>query len=354
MARIVVLGGSGFLGSRVVEGLRKAQADVSVASRKSAVSVDATKPETFSALEPFDVVVDLSDTVSNPPDVLIAWCLERGKTVIEATSEAPCVERLMKRHAAESKGRLILGGGIFTGVSNLLAQHVAREVGKAESVTLGVSSSPFSGSGKGTIELMLRAMEVPAVRYENGARVEEPKMRGGPRLDFGGTTRSTGYMSLAEPPMLHASTGAAKVDVLFAPKPGFLVPAFIGMPQWLVKQKWFMAFMRGYFTVLRRVFLKSVASSVELVVTARGGGREVTRCVKATDGMEAGGFALAAMAEQAAQRSDWTGVKMIDQVCSLEPVLQRANQLAGTQLMTVTPALAALPAGQTAAAQEAS
>ncbi len=88
MARIVVLGGSGFLGSRVVTGLRKAGADVAVASRRSEVKVDVTRPDTFAALEPFDVVVDLSDTVSNPPDRLIAWCLERGKCVIEATSEA--------------------------------------------------------------------------------------------------------------------------------------------------------------------------------------------------------------------------------------------------------------------------
>lgn len=335
MARIVVLGGSGFLGSRVVEGLRKAGADVSVASRRSAVSVDVTKSETFSALAPFDVVIDLSDTVSNPPDDLIAWCLEQGKTVIEATSEAPCVERLQQRHAGATRGRLVLGGGIFTGISNLLAAWCAREVGAVEEVTLGVASSPFSGSGKGTIELMLRAMEVPAVRFENGVRIEEPKMRYGPVLDFGGTRRSTGFMSLAEPSMIHASTGAKKVEVVFAPKPGFLVSSFVAMPKWLVKQKWFMAFMRGYFTVLRRVFLRSVASSVELVVNARGGGRDATHVVKAGDGMEAGGFALAAMAEVVAGSSSWNGVKCIDEVCALEPIVKRSNELAGKTVLTV-------------------
>lgn len=334
MARIVVLGGSGFLGSRVVEGLRRAKADVSVASRRSQVSVDVTKPETFSALEPFDVVVDLSDTVSHPPDALIAWCLDRGKTVIEATSDAPCVERLQK--VTPTKGRLVLGGGIFTGVSNLVCQQASTEVGAAESITLGIASSPFSGAGKGTIELMLGALQVPAVRFADGARIEEPKMRYGPALDFGGTRRATGYMSLAEPSMLRQSTGAKTIDVVFSPKPGMLVPAFVAMPAWLVRQGWFLAFLRLYFTVLRRVFLKSVGTAVELLAIAKSGGREARRLVRSTDGMEAGGYALAAMAEHVAKSSDWTGVRCIDQVCSLEPIVARANELAGNTVLTVT------------------
>jgi hypothetical protein len=336
MARIVVLGGSGFLGARVVEGLRRAKADVSVASRRSPVAVDVTKPETWAALDPFDLVVDLSDTVSHPPDALIAWCLERGKTVIEATSDAPCVERLQK--LTPTKGRLVLGGGIFTGVSNLVCQQASTEVGAAESITLGIASSPFSGAGKGTIELMVGAMRVPAVRYEAGARIEEPGMRFGPRLDFGGTRRSTAFMSLAEPSMLKQSTGAQTIDVVFSPKPGMLVPAFVAMPGWLVRQGWFLAFMRLYFTVLRRVFLKSMGSAVELLAIAKSNGREVRRLVRSTDGMDAGGYALAAMAEHVAKTSGWTGVRCIDQVCALEPVVARANELAGNTVLTVTSA----------------
>ena len=334
--KIVVLGGSGFLGSRVVQGLERAHADVTVASRKSAVSVDVTRPETWAALTPFDVVVDLSDTVSTPPDALIAWCLAQGKTVIEATSDAPCVERLQRAHAGETKGRLVLGGGIFTGVSNCLAQAAAKEVGSAEAVTLGIASSPFSGAGKGTIELMLNAMGVPVVRYVDGKRVEQQGMSYGPKLDFGGTTRPTGFMSLAEPSMIAQSTPAKQIDVVFAPKPGFLVTSFVAMPGWLVTKKWFLAFMRGYFTVLRRFFLKSVGTTVELLAIAKGQGREVRKLVVAPDGMESGGFALAAMAEQVATKSDWVGVRTIDQLISLDEVVSRANALAGKPVLTVS------------------
>jgi hypothetical protein len=143
-------------------------------------------------------------------------------------------------------------------------------------------------------------------------------------------------MSLAEPSMIHASTGAKKVEVVFAPKPGFLVASFVAMPKWLVKQRWFIGFMRAYFTVLRRVFLRSVASAVELVVTARGGAKSATHVVKARDGMEAGGYALAAMAEVVASSSGWTGLKCIDEVCALEPIVKRTNELAGKTVLTVS------------------
>lgn len=335
VSRIVVLGGNGFLGSRVVNALRAAGAEVSVASRSAEVKVDVTKSETFAALEPFDVVVDLSDTVSHAPDAVIAWCLSRGKCVIEATSEAQCVERLHAAHVG-TRGRLVLGGGIFTGVSNLLARDVAQRVGQVASVMLGVASSPFSGAGAGTIELMVRALEVRAVRYDQGARIEEPKVRRGPSLDFGGVTRPTGYMSLAEPFMVHRSSGAPKVDVLFAPKPGVLVPAFTMIPGWLARSRLFQAFLRGYFTVLRRLLLKSVASPVELVAIAQGTDGESKRVVKAGDGMEAAGHALAAMTEAVAAKADWSGVRFIDDVCALEPIVARANALAKKSVFEVT------------------
>lgn len=339
MTRVAVLGGSGFLGGRVVEGLRQTELPVAVASRRSEVRVDVTRPETWKALEPYDLVVDLSDTVTHPPDELVAWCLARGKTVIEATSEARCVERLHAAHAKVSggAGRLVLGGGIFTGVSNLLARAVADRLAGAESLTLGVASSPFSGAGKGTIELMLRAMEVPAVRYEHGERIEEPTIRRGPTLAFDDVERPSGYMSLAEPFMLFRSTKVAKVDVLFAPKPAVLLASFAAMPAWLTRRGWFKALLRGYFTVLRRALLTSVPSSVELVAIAEGAGKIERRGATTADGMEAGGFALAAMTEAVAADESWRGVRFIDDVCELEPIVARANRLAGRPVVALSP-----------------
>lgn len=322
MARIAVLGGSGFLGSKVLTALKRAGLDAVSASRRSEVKVDVTRPQTFDALAPFELVIDLSDTVSAPPDALIAACLARGQTVIECTSEAACVERLHRRHPNE---RLVLGGGIFTGISNLLARSVVEASG---ALTLGISSSPFSGAGKGTIELMLRALEAPTVRYENGERIEASGLRSGPSLDFGGVTRRTVFMSLAEPYMLHTSTGARTVNVVFAPRPGVLVSTFTLMP----RARWFQALMRGYFTLLRRVLLASTASRVELVAEA-GGTRSF---VHASDGMDAAAWALAAMTERVIAAAPAKAC-FIDDVCALRPIVERANQLAGREVLVTEP-----------------
>jgi short subunit dehydrogenase-like uncharacterized protein len=339
MTRVVVLGGTGYLGARTVEALRAARLDVAVASRRGPVQVDSSRTSSFEALAPFDVVVDLSDTVTSPPDLLVAWCLANGKTVVEATSDAPCVERLAVAHRATA-GRLVLGGGIFTGVSNLLARAVADAAGGAEAVTLGIASSPFSGAGRGTVALMVGALAVPAVRYVGGVRREVPGLTRGPTLDFGGHARPTVRMSLAEPSMVHASTGARDVDVFFAPVPGFLAASFTALPAWLVRQGWYAALMRGYFSLLRRVVLRGRATTVELTVTARGAGGAARGFVRARDGMRAGAAALAAMVEAVVHAEAWRGLRYIDDVCALEPITRRANELAGESLFDVTvPAL---------------
>jgi len=331
--RVVVLGGTGYLGSRLVAALSAVKdVEVVAASRRGALAVDVTKRETYARLEGADVVVDLTDATSTPPDALIGWCLERGLTVIEATSDAPCVERLHAAFAAKGlPGRLVLGGGIFTGVSNLLGRAMA-DAAKANALVLGIASSPFSGAGAGTVELMVQSLAVRPVRYVHGGRVEAQLERG-PVLDFGDARRPTVRASFAEPFMLARSTGAADVDVYFAPKPGFLAGAFTALPAWLVRARWYQAFLRGYFTVLRRWLLGGRGTAVELLVEAAGPRGKAVGRVTTRDGMRAGAFALAAMAEAVAAQRDWTGVRFIDDVTALTPVLARANALAGEALL---------------------
>lgn len=331
--RVIVLGGTGYLGAKVVSALGALDgAEVVAASRRGPVPVDVTRPETFAALERADVVVDLTDATSTPPDAVVGFCLEQGLTVIEATSDAPCVERLHGAFAGKGlPGRLVLGGGIFTGVSNLLGRAVAERV-KATALTLGIASSPFSGAGHGTIALMVKALGVPALRWVHGARTEVAGVERGPLVPFGDEARPTVRISLAEPFMLAKSTGAADVDVYFAPKPGVLVPAFASLPGWLLRARWYQAFLKGYFVVLRRFLLARRATSVELSARATGAGGEASALVTTPDGMRGGAFALAAMAEAVAARRDWTGVRFIDDVAALGPTLERANALAGEAL----------------------
>lgn len=334
--RVVVIGGSGFLGAKTVAALRRFPLEVDAASRRGPVVVDVTKPETFSALGDADVLVDLTDGTRFQPDALVAWALEHGKTIIEATSDAVTVRRLRERHATSTgPGRLVLGGGIFTGVSNLMARAVAERVGAGSTLTWAVASSPYSGAGRGTIALMVEAAARPAVRTIDGRREEVPLARG-PVLDFAGVQRPTLEMSLAEAEMLPFSTQATTVRTAFAPKPGFLVTAFAAIPAVLLRLRWFRWLLEWYFVVLRRFLLSRVSSSVQMVARAERAGQSSVRTVTCHDGMEAAAWALAAMAESVAREPPKPGLTFIDDDVRLEPLLARIDEVAGHRVFTLT------------------
>lgn len=330
--KVVVIGGSGHLGSLAVQALARAGVDVEVASRRAALRVDLSDPSTFSALDGADVVVDVADTTTVAPDALAAHCLERGLVLVEASSDPAALERLGRLRGRAAKGAVILGAGIFTGISNLLARRAFEDAPGAEGLRLGVSSSPYSAAGGGTIALMVAALARRGVRFVGGARVEGAACERGPRLAFPSGERPTLRMSFAEQEMLAPSTGARETDVLFAPVPALLVWAFTMLPAALVRARLFQALMRGYFHVLRRGLLRGVRSRVEMVAEA-GGAR---RTAWAGDGMAAGGNAIAAIALAVAERrAELSGVRFVDEVLALEPVVARANALARRDLERV-------------------
>lgn len=345
MKRMTVLGGTGFLGSKTAVALEALPGvEVRTASRRGQLSVDVTRPHTFGALEGTDLLIDLSNATAQAPDELIGWCLARGVAVLEATSDASCIERLHRRFAGTS-GRLVLGGGIFTGMSNLLARDVASRVSGLRAVTLGIASSPFSGAGAGTIDLMLSVLGAKVPRYSDHRRIEDAPMSKGPILEFARARRPSGRMPLAETFMLHESTGAPDVKVLFAPKPAVLLSAFGLVPAAVLRSVLGRAALRAYFTVLRRVFLRSRPGHVELLAAARGATSTASRQLDAPDGMWAGAWALAALAEAATATATTGpgtgtgtkgGVQFIDDVASLEPIVARANALAGARVLELT------------------
>lgn len=331
--KIIVLGGTGFLGAKTVAALKQfPQVEVEVASRRGPLVVDVARPATFSALVAADVIVDLTDGTRSQPDALAAWCLEQGKTLLEATSDAETVRRLVQAHRqSKGPGRVVVGAGIFTGVSNLMARAVADEAGEGASLSWAVASSPFSGAGKGTIALMVDATARPVVRTVNGRR-EESSLAAGPTLDFAGTKRPSLRMSLAEAEMLPLSTKAGSIETFFAPKPGFLVASFTLLPAFLLQAKWFRSLLEAYFTLLRRFVLRSVSASVQMLARAEKNGRVFERHTTSSDGMQAAAFAIAAMAEGVAKAPLVPGLHFIDEVLQLEPVLARVTEVAGRPL----------------------
>lgn len=341
--RVIVVGGRGFIGQRIVRGLARVDGlEVRVASRGGPLRVDLDDAASFEAIRAGDFVVDASASSRTRPDALVEACLARGATLLVTSSDRALIERLLVAYrrgkpAHAGPGCVVLGAGIFTGVSNVLAGAVAarcRAEGAAvDHVELAVASSPFSGAGAGTIDLMVDTLAIPARRVEGGAWVDRPSVSAGPVVAFPDAERATLEVPLAEPAMIAESTGAPSARMFFAPKPGLLRASFLLLPASLLRRGWFRGALRLYFTLLRRVLLSRVPSSVEIVATARAGGRSARASVTVSDGMAALGVAVAATIELLRERQPPApGVHLIDELVALAPLRERMETLCPPEL----------------------
>jgi hypothetical protein len=333
--KIVVLGGHGYLGDRAVQALRGVSGvQVWVGGRRArapeGVPLDLTRPETFAGLEGVDLVLDVADASKAPPDALARHCLARGITFVEASSDRAVVERLYDtlKDTPEPKGAVVLGAGIFTGLSNLLAAEAARRAGHARRVEWAARTTPFSGAGGSTVKLMTDTLRTPTVRYEGGARVLGPAVRRGPALPFPSGVFPTLETAMAEGPMLHHSLGV-DTRVYLSPYPTLLQWMFLALPSWLLGNGVFLGFLGWYFSFLRRVLLSGRASDTELVARAEGD-RAVTLGLRVEDGMRAGGEALAALGVLLAERPPrGRAVLFVDQCVTLDEALAKLQALPG-------------------------
>ena len=329
--RVIVIGGTGFLGRRVVQSLaQRDDLEVLVAGRRGPDRVvDLRKEETFDALRDADLLVNCSSSHDAPPELLVAWCLRVGLALLEASSDRLVMEALLNRwHGKPALGTVVLGAGIFTGLSNLLGAVAYKGVRDVVALDLGVRSSPFSGAGQGTIDLVVDAFGLPAIEVNEGRRKEVPSAMSGAVLPFPSGRHRSLTFSFPEVVMLASSTRAPNVTMCISPSPSPLWAIFRGLPGRLLRAAWFRALLGGYFLLLRRHLLRRVPTIVELVARARGSAEEVVATLWAADGFAVGGAAVAAKAvllldAPAAAR----GLVMVDEVLTLDGVVAKLRLL---------------------------
>jgi len=330
--RIVIIGGAGFLGRRAVAALRtRDDVEVVVAGRSGPdLQLDLGRPASFAALAGAAVVVNVSSSHSAAPDALAAHCVRQGLIMLEASSDRVVVERLLdwRGGGPEGPGTVVLGAGIYTGLSNLLGAAAMAALPGATSLEIGIRSSPFSGAGQGTIDLMVDAMAVPARVVRDGSPTTTAAALPGPVLPFALGARRTLTFSFPEVSMLAASTGARDVSLGFAPAPAALWPSFRFLPTWLLTSSVFRWGMGRYFALLRGFLLKHVASRVELVARSRGPAGEAVCALIADDGFAVGGATLAALALSLAHAPPpRRGVVTIDEVMNLDDAVALTRAL---------------------------
>ena len=352
--RVLVIGGTGFLGRRTVEALAKLPgAHVSAGSRRRLPSdgrlgdgsawggppplerIDLTDPSTFSVMSEYDWVVNVSDTLAAPPEQVIDYALDRGIRFVEAGAHAGTMERLLRRTrgpAADPErwsGLVVLGVGLFPGMSNLLAKELVAWAGPPEEMNVVIRLNPLAGGGPGLVELMVHATQEETISYEGGQRIVSPPVRQGIRVFTGSRTVPTIGLGLPEAHMLRASLGIPTVGTYVTTIPTlpawFSRPLLRWMPDGPAAEKAFVPLMRRYLGVIRTRMFRNKPEFVE-VNAVTGEGRQLA--LRTDDGIAATAHVLAASVQALAARPPASGAYLPDEVLSLGDVTSRVLALA--------------------------
>jgi hypothetical protein len=300
MSRVLVIGGFGFYGSKVVASLRARGHEVVIGARRpqgraDAVPVDLSAPETFPAFEQFDAIVNCSDSVNAPPDAAVQRVLASGGAWMEMGAHLESTERLLALAVGDAcVGTAVIGVGVFPGLSTALARAVALQGGGGcESIELGVRLSPLSGAGRANCALLAERLFVPATRYEVGTLMHARTALGQrASLTYAGQVATSVNVALPDTLLIQRSTGAAKVVSYFALVPAWLRFNFSALA-WMCRLLRVLArplawLVTWQMIVLRAWLLRNVETRVQLLAVAdRGTPRERSRELSFADGQQA-------------------------------------------------------------------
>ena len=97
----------------------------------------------------------------------------------------------------DPSGTVVLCGGLFPGLTNLLAAKLHRDHPEAQRLEIGVRYNPLSQAGPGVCGLMARAMGERAPRFERGELVLGPPLAVGGDFPFWDGPRAARALALA-------------------------------------------------------------------------------------------------------------------------------------------------------------
>lgn len=344
--RALVIGGRGFVGSKVVTALTGLpHADVWVGSRSNgqgtSVKLDLTDPTTFSTMDSFDYIVNCSDSLKAPPDSAIDYCLKTGLTFIELSADLGTVDRILTEMRAEDRGTqeslrglVILGIGLFPGLSNLMAKAAYDLQPGCERLELGFRIMPFSGSGAGTASLVKPMVEAPAIWYENGQRVSDRPGNKGVGMPFVRGEALTVKWGLPEAVMLHHSLRLPSTATYLATRPVALGKMMAALPGLLPRRPFFrrllLAVMGYQGTFLKAFLLRKVREPIEITAMA-----DRRHCILfwTNDGFVALGYVVAAALIVLSSRAKpKPGLYLPDELFEMNEILNQMGMLAGERL----------------------
>ena len=311
--RLLVVGGLGFYGRRVCRALGERGHEVVAASRRGGsnggLRVDLCDRSTFGAFEGFDAVVNASDSVGAPSEAAARWVAERGSVWFEMGADAAAVDRLLALDLSGVRGTVLVGVGVFPGMSTALARAVAEDGPRCDRCEVVIRFSPLSGAGLANCRLMAHSLFVPASHVEGGARVEGRRAVGdAAAIEIAGSVRRAVEITLPDTTLVHRATRAPRVCARFDLVPGWLRFNFAALAAIAAALRWARPAVTWALTwqlaLARAVLLRRVESRVELwAIADRDTPNQRSRGLSFDDGQEATALG-AALAVEAWARVD--------------------------------------------------
>lgn len=332
--RVLVIGGTGHFGASVADAIAKLDGVlVQTAARSGAdVSIDLTVPGTFSGLRGHDIIVNAADSITAPPDDAMRYALAEGLTWVEMSADPALYARVRDFDAPLASGSVVLGAGLFPGLSTALARAAANDCAAARSVELGIRVSPLSGAGQASCALMTHTLTQRCIRYREGLRQVDGVVGSGREMPFGEESQTAVEMALPDADLIARSTRAADVTtrVAFVPRP--LLGAFrmlAAMSTLLGSLRVpLLAVARRALISLRAVLLRKVVTRVDLTAVAVDiEGDTCVRRVTVPDGRLATAASVAVLVAHLRGRTIATGLSTAGALVRLDAFVHGMREL---------------------------
>lgn len=341
--RVLILGGRGFLGSAIASAIRRFLGwDVVIGTRQppgeGEMLVNLLRASAVESLSSFDAVVNCTGCTAAE---LVRDCIESRVLLLDMSSDAKAIEsRLEDFHAKQTSGRVVLGMGIFPGLSNLLAAHLSQTLKEPPSrLEIAIRVSPFAGAGTGMIGQMMASLIEKAARYEDGERVEGAPMTRAMTIAFPSGPYPTLHIAFPEAFMLRLSTGVKNTATYYAPKPDVMrhaVRALAALLNGRLGRQLFRP-VRWSLKLLRGLLLRPIPARVEMTAIAnrRGSQPSPYATLIAKDGIACAAAALVSALQLLSKSRGDFGVRTPDEVLTLEAILATAHSLTGGPIAEV-------------------
>jgi hypothetical protein len=218
---------------------------------------------------------------------------------------------------------LILGAGVFPGLSTLLAAHALQQVPGSRALDLGIRWSLLSGAGRGTCRLMTRFLSDPGLVLDGGKQAPRPPLGAIERLPFPSGRKAAIECGFPEPVLFEGSVDRLRVFASFSPDlPTPLLRATASRPVLgLLGSGVARPLLETWFRFLRGVVFARRGTFVEFSATARTDNSAQTLTARVEDGMATAGGVIGCLVDALARQRPAAGWQPIHRVIGFEETM---------------------------------